>query len=59
MNELLKVQIENNRDYGLVVSSRVIVQGLNKRHSDVLESLDKILENGDFRSLCISSTYKV
>ena len=57
MNELLKVQIENNQDYGLVVSSRVIAQGLGKRHSDVLESLDKILTNGDFRSLCISTTY--
>lgn len=56
---MLNVQIENNQDYGLVVSSRIIAQGLGKRHSDVLESLDKILENGDFRSLCISSTYRV
>ena len=24
-----------------------------------LESIDKILENGDYRSLCISTTYKV
>ena len=39
------------------MSSRVIAQGLGKRHSDVLESLDKILTNGDFRSLCISTTY--
>ena len=59
MNELLNVQIENNPNYGLVVSSRVVAQGLGKRHSDVLESLDKILENGDFRSLCIPNTYKV
>lgn len=57
MEQLLNVQIENNQDYGLVVSSRVIAQGLGKRHSDVLESLDKILTNGDFRSLCISTTY--
>lgn len=57
MKELLNVQIENNQDYGLVVSSRVVAQGLNKRHSDVLESLDKILTSGDFRSLCISTTY--
>ena len=59
MNELLNVQIENNLNYGLVVSSRVVANGLGKRHADVLESLDKILENGDFRSLCISNTYKV
>lgn len=57
--ELVNVQIENQEDLGLVVSSRVIAQGLGKRHSDVLESLDNILENGDFRSLCISSTYRV
>lgn len=59
MNDLLNVQIENNPNYGLVVSSRVVAQGLGKRHSDVLESLDKILENGNFRSLCIPNTYKV
>lgn len=59
MEQLLNVHIENNQDYGLVVSSRIVAQGLGKRHSDVLESLDKILENGDFRSLCISSTYRV
>lgn len=53
------VHIQNHQDLGLVVSSRVIAQGLGKRHSDVLESLDNILENGDFRSLCISSTYRV
>ena len=43
----------------MVVSSRVIANELGKCHSDVLESLDNILENGDFRSLCIPSTYKV
>ena len=57
MEQLLNVHIENNQDYGLVVSSRIIAQGLGKRHSDVLESLDKISTSGDFRSLCISTTY--
>lgn len=56
---LLEVKIEKNPEYGLVVSSRVIANELGKRHADVLESLDRILENGDFRSLCIPSTYKV
>lgn len=56
---LIDVKIEKNQDYGLLVSSRVIANELGKRHADVLESLDKILENGDFRSLCIPSTYRV
>lgn len=56
---LEEIKIEKNPNYGLVVSSRVIANELGKRHSDVLESLDNILENGDFRSLCIPSTYKV
>ena len=59
MNLLTEVKIEKNPNYGLVVSSRVIANELGKRHSDVLESLDRILENGDFRSLCIQSTYRV
>jgi len=54
---LLEVKIEQNQDYGLVVSSRVIANELGKRHSDVLESLDRILTNGNFRSLLISSNY--
>ena len=54
---LLEVKIEKNPEYGLVVSSRVIANELGKRHADVLESLDKILTNGDFRSLLISSSY--
>jgi phage regulatory protein, rha family len=53
------VQIQNHKDLGLVVSSRVIAEGLGKRHADVLESIDKILENGNVRSLCIPTTYKV
>ena len=51
------VYIQNHKDLGLVVSSRVIAEGLGKRHADVLESIDRILTNGDFRSLCISSSY--
>ena len=58
-NNLINVQIEERDGLGLVVSSRVIAQGLGKRHADVLESIDKILENGDYRSLLISSSYKV
>ena len=54
------IQIENHKDLGLVVSSRVIAQGLGKQHKHVLESLDKIIsESRDLGSLCIPSTYKV
>ena len=56
MNINIKIQNFNGMN---VVSSRDIAEGLGKRHSDVLESLDKILENGDFRSLIIPSNYKV
>lgn len=57
--KLTEVKIEQNQNYGLVVSSRVIANELGKRHADVLESFDRILDNGDFRFLCIPSTYKV
>ena len=47
------------KDNFYVVSSRVIAEQLGKKHSDVLDSLNKILENGDFRSLIIPSFYQV
>lgn len=40
-----------------VISSRAIAQEINKRHSDILASLEKILANGDFRSLILPSEY--
>ena len=56
MNNLVKIETVNGMN---VISSRDVADGLGKRHSDVIESLDKILENGDFRSLIILSSYKV
>ena len=56
MNELV-VKIENVNGQ-LVVSSRVVAEQLGKRHSDVIEGLEKILTNGDFRSLIIPNEYK-
>ncbi|MDO4720971.1 MAG: Rha family transcriptional regulator [Peptostreptococcaceae bacterium] len=53
------VKIANDKRYGFVVSSRVIADRLKKRHSDVIESLDKISENGNLRSLIIPTFYKV
>ncbi|QQB06177.1 phage antirepressor KilAC domain-containing protein [Macrococcoides caseolyticum] len=58
MNTLIK--IENNSELGPVVSSRIVAEELGRRHSDVIEGLENvILENGDFRSLIIESTYHV
>ena len=57
---LVEVKIEQNQDYGLVVSSRVVANELGKRHDNVLRDLDSIvLENSNLSSLCIPSTYKV
>lgn len=55
MNYLTEIE---NKDGVNVVSSRVIASQLDKRHSDVLESIDKILANGDFRSLILLDEYK-
>ena len=54
MNNLVKIETINGMN---VVNSRDIAEGLEKRHGDVLESLSKIVANGDFRSLIIESTY--
>ena len=56
MNYVVQLEKKNNI---FVVSSRIIAKQLSKKHSDVLEGLTKILENGDFRSLIISSNYQV
>ena len=56
---MMNVLIEQNSQYGLVVSSRIIANELGKRHGDILETITNILENGDFRSLIIPNFYKV
>lgn len=57
MNSL--VQVNNNKKYGLVTTSRMVADGLEKRHDHVLRDLDKILENPNMGSLIIPTTYKV
>lgn len=43
------IKIENNKEYGLVVSSRLIANQFKKRHCDVLEAIDKLLiDNSNF-----------
>lgn len=59
MKQLLNVQIENNQDYGLVVSSRVVAQGLGKQHKHVLESIDNLvsMSTAESSALFIISNY--
>jgi Uncharacterized phage-encoded protein len=45
MNEILDLGIKN-KDGLLVVSSRIIANGLNKKHKHVLESIDNIIRFG-------------
>lgn len=54
----MEITIQQNTQYGLVVSSRVIAKELGKRHSDVLRALTEILTDANLRSLIISSNYK-
>lgn len=59
-NNLINVQIEERDGLGLVVSSRVIAQGLGKQHFHVTRDIDKIVsENPNLVSHLISSSYKV
>lgn len=57
MNNIVK--IEKNDKYGLVTTSRIVADGLNKRHDHVLRDLEKILETPNVGSLIIPTTYKV
>ena len=61
----MKLEIFKHNGDGYVVSSRVIARGLRKRHSDVIETIEKMfesqqnLENGNFRSLIFKNYYRV
>lgn len=57
MNNIVK--IEKNDKYGLVTTSRIVADGLNKRHDHVLRDLEKILETPNVGSLIIPTAYKV
>ncbi|WP_311481469.1 Rha family transcriptional regulator [uncultured Anaerococcus sp.] len=58
MNSL--VQVKNDKNYGLITTSRIIAQGLSKEHSKVMRTLENlILETPDVASLIIPTTYKV
>lgn len=57
MNSL--VQVKNDKNYGLITTSRIVADGLGKRHSNIIRDLDRILENSNVSSLIIPTTYKV
>ncbi|MEE0434424.1 MAG: Rha family transcriptional regulator [Peptococcaceae bacterium] len=59
MNSVVSIELENNAEYGIVVSSRKVAQGLKKQHFHVMRDLDKILENPDLDSLIIPAFYTV
>ena len=58
MQALQEIQIENNSELGVVVSSRVIAQELEKRHTHVIRDLERILTDPNVGSLIIPSNYK-
>ena len=51
MNQVVNVELENNPQYGVVVSSRRVAEGLGKKHYNVVRDLDQILENSNLSSL--------
>lgn len=51
MSLAVSVELENNPQYGVVVSSRKVAQGLSRQHKNVVRDLDKILESSDLSSL--------
>lgn len=58
MNQLAEIQIENKDDLGLVVSSRVVAEELDKRHDHVKRDLEKILISPDVGALIFESEYR-
>ncbi|MBN6836276.1 phage regulatory protein/antirepressor Ant [Staphylococcus epidermidis] len=58
MQELQKIQIENNSELGAVVSSRVVADELARRHDNVKRDLEQILMSSNVSALIISSEYK-
>lgn len=58
MNELQKIQIENNSELGPVVSSRIVAKELNRRHDNVKRDLEQILMSSNVSALIVPSNYK-
>ena len=54
----MEIVIQENSQYGLVVSSRVVAKELGKLHKNVIRSLEEILTSSDLSRLIIESNYK-
>ena len=58
MQLLQEVKIENNKELGAVVSSRVVANELGRRHDNVKRDLEQILMSSKLSTLIIDSNYK-
>ncbi|CRV30435.1 phage regulatory protein/antirepressor Ant [Staphylococcus saprophyticus] len=58
MNQIQTIQIENNTELGLVVSSRTVAEELERQHQHVKRDLEKILMSPNVDTLIIPSQYK-
>lgn len=54
----MEIVIQENSQYGLVVSSRTVAKELGKRHKNVIRDLEQILIGSDLSQLIIPSNYK-
>ncbi|WP_420496559.1 phage regulatory protein/antirepressor Ant [Macrococcus psychrotolerans] len=52
------IKIENNSELGLVLSSRIVAEELDRRHSHVIRDLEKILLDPNVGSMIFESKYK-
>lgn len=50
----MNIAIQEDSQYGLVVSSRIVAKELGKKHDNVVRDLEKILEKPNVGSLIIS-----
>lgn len=55
MNELIR--IENNEEFGLVISSRTVAEELGREHKNVKRDLEQILIGSNVSSLIFKSKY--
>lgn len=54
----MNVLIEQNSQYGLAVSSRVVAKELGKQHKNVLRDIEQILSSSNLSQLIFESSYK-
>ena len=54
----MNILIEQNSQYGLVVSSRVVAKELGKQHKNVLRDIEQILSSSNLSQLIFESSYK-